>query len=353
FEHVSAELLADLDAEDAASLEDVIHGSADLHWLSCHGWLHFLQHGSLPSFLSGDINISKYVDTSIFKCVESENLERCPMLRRLILQYVSCTLEENVVEQEYHKAVEKCPWVKILYYEAANQVPKLMAEIQDLLTEKELRIHVTPEELEILRESAPPEDSVAKTSPKREIDAETIDRDVGGDQSANSEIDVNVAEPIDRDVSCDLESIPLPPSISSSDDSETDSSDDSSDSAESDDDVRNSVQQSAPDNRLIENLPQPDLSSWDDDRLSKARDTFVAKRAAKRSVDDSEQIDDSRTEYDTKSTKMAKLEETEVAKLVGDSCQDENPISDYVSAEWNKEKLKAIREQWESKRKKL
>lgn len=38
-----------------------------------------------------------------------------------------------------------------LYIDAAIYIPAELAQIQDLLIEKQLRLHVTPEELDILR----------------------------------------------------------------------------------------------------------------------------------------------------------------------------------------------------------
>lgn len=39
-----------------------------------------------------------------------------------------------------------------IYYDAAKMLPEEMGHIQDLLVEKELRIHITSEELEVLRQ---------------------------------------------------------------------------------------------------------------------------------------------------------------------------------------------------------
>ena len=38
-----------------------------------------------------------------------------------------------------------------LYVDAAKLAPKELSQVQDLIIEKELRLHVTPEELDILR----------------------------------------------------------------------------------------------------------------------------------------------------------------------------------------------------------
>jgi hypothetical protein len=38
-----------------------------------------------------------------------------------------------------------------LYIDAAKYAPQELSQVQDLIIEKELRLHVTPEELDILR----------------------------------------------------------------------------------------------------------------------------------------------------------------------------------------------------------
>lgn len=44
-----------------------------------------------------------------------------------------------------------CLCFQALYIDAAIYIPAELPQVQDLIIEKELRIHVTPEELEILR----------------------------------------------------------------------------------------------------------------------------------------------------------------------------------------------------------
>jgi hypothetical protein len=41
--------------------------------------------------------------------------------------------------------------IQALYIDAAKFIPEELPQIQDLIIEKELRLHVTPEELDILR----------------------------------------------------------------------------------------------------------------------------------------------------------------------------------------------------------
>ncbi|KAI8033131.1 nuclear exosome regulator NRDE2 [Drosophila gunungcola] len=50
-------------------------------------------------------------------------------------------------------AMDECPWDKALLMDGAQYVPQDLPYLQDVMTEKELRIYALPEELDILRES--------------------------------------------------------------------------------------------------------------------------------------------------------------------------------------------------------
>ncbi|KAL6265282.1 hypothetical protein P5V15_002062 [Pogonomyrmex californicus] len=76
----------------------------------------------------------------------------CPLLWRL---YMLLLREHNLCEKKgeeiYHESVTQCPWARSIYIDAAEVAPQLLTQIQDVIREKELRMHVTPEELDILR----------------------------------------------------------------------------------------------------------------------------------------------------------------------------------------------------------
>lgn len=79
-------------------------------------------------------------------------IRNCPLLWRLYMlllrEYSLC---EKKGEEVYHESVEQCPWARSIYIDAAEVAPQLLTQIQDVIQEKELRMHVTPEELNILR----------------------------------------------------------------------------------------------------------------------------------------------------------------------------------------------------------
>lgn len=58
---------------------------------------------------------------------------------------------EKKGEEIYHASVASCPWARCIYIDAASIAPQNLTQIQDVIREKDLRMHVTPEELDILR----------------------------------------------------------------------------------------------------------------------------------------------------------------------------------------------------------
>nr|XP_022910843.1 protein NRDE2 homolog [Onthophagus taurus]XP_022910844.1 protein NRDE2 homolog [Onthophagus taurus] len=91
--------------------------------------------------------------SSLFRDLTSSGVctRRCGLIWRLYLQFLYENYDANLCRNVYYKAVEECPWLKALYIDAAVYIPAELPQIQDLLIEKQLRLHVTPEELDILR----------------------------------------------------------------------------------------------------------------------------------------------------------------------------------------------------------
>ncbi|XP_063226950.1 nuclear exosome regulator NRDE2 [Bacillus rossius redtenbacheri] len=78
----------------------------------------------------------------------------CPLLWRLFLRFVARRGEPEACRNAFYQAVERCPWVKALYVEGLALLPAELGQVQDLLVEKELRLHILPEEVDILRKDS-------------------------------------------------------------------------------------------------------------------------------------------------------------------------------------------------------
>ncbi|KAJ8965402.1 hypothetical protein NQ314_004154 [Rhamnusium bicolor] len=115
----------------------------------------------LQEMLTDTVTGEKYdIDTNIknrmlalFKKITKPDMctRRCGLVWRLYLQFVHSYFSLNTCRDVYYSAVEECPWLKALYIDAAIYIPAELSQIQDLIIEKQLRLHVTPEELDILR----------------------------------------------------------------------------------------------------------------------------------------------------------------------------------------------------------
>ncbi|XP_012286452.1 protein NRDE2 homolog [Orussus abietinus] len=86
------------------------------------------------------------------RLAKARETQHCPLLWRL---YMLLLREHNLCEKKgeevYHESIANCPWARGIYTDAAEVAPQLLTQIQDIIREKELRMHVTPEELDILR----------------------------------------------------------------------------------------------------------------------------------------------------------------------------------------------------------
>ncbi|XP_025408410.1 protein NRDE2 homolog [Sipha flava] len=96
-------------------------------------------------------NMRNLFDYFIRNLSDITEMKKCPMFWRLYLQYIFENSQSDY-KKCYYEAVENCPWHKFLYMEAAFYLPEELSNICDILVEKELRIHITQEELLVLRE---------------------------------------------------------------------------------------------------------------------------------------------------------------------------------------------------------
>ncbi|XP_065347383.1 nuclear exosome regulator NRDE2 [Cloeon dipterum] len=85
------------------------------------------------------------------KVLSNFEFRHCPLLWQLYLRYVGFKATPETIRTVFYKALEDCPWVKALYMQGARLLPEESANIQDLVVEKELRLHIAPEELELLK----------------------------------------------------------------------------------------------------------------------------------------------------------------------------------------------------------
>ncbi|XP_056282984.1 nuclear exosome regulator NRDE2 isoform X2 [Pseudoliparis swirei] len=84
--------------------------------------------------------------------IATEMGAHCPLLWRM---YIHFLVSEGKVEKArgiFYKALQNIPWAKGLYMDAVQLFPEHLQEFVDLITEKELRLRLPLEELDILLE---------------------------------------------------------------------------------------------------------------------------------------------------------------------------------------------------------
>ncbi|XP_073683226.1 nuclear exosome regulator NRDE2 isoform X2 [Garra rufa] len=82
----------------------------------------------------------------------TEHGAHCPLLWRMYLNFMVCDGNLERGSGIFYKALQAVPWVKGLYMDAVQLFPERVQEFLDLMTEKELRLRVPMEEVDILLE---------------------------------------------------------------------------------------------------------------------------------------------------------------------------------------------------------
>ncbi|KAA0711184.1 Protein NRDE2 -like protein [Triplophysa tibetana] len=82
----------------------------------------------------------------------TEHGAHCPLLWRMYLKFMVLDGNAERGSGVFYKALQEVPWVKGLYMDAVQLFPERVQEFLDLMTEKELRLRLPMEELDILLE---------------------------------------------------------------------------------------------------------------------------------------------------------------------------------------------------------
>lgn len=96
--------------------------------------------------------LSNRVRSLFENALATEQGAHCPVLWRMYMHFL---VSDGSVERGravFYKALQDVPWAKGLYMDAVRLFPEHMQEYLDLLTEKELRLRLPMEEMDILLE---------------------------------------------------------------------------------------------------------------------------------------------------------------------------------------------------------
>ncbi|XP_029349779.1 protein NRDE2 homolog [Echeneis naucrates] len=84
--------------------------------------------------------------------IATEMGAHCPLLWRMYMHFLVSEGKVDKAKGIFYKALQSIPWVKGLYMDAVQLFPEHLQEFVDLMTEKELRVRLPLEELDILLE---------------------------------------------------------------------------------------------------------------------------------------------------------------------------------------------------------
>ncbi|KAK7103736.1 hypothetical protein V1264_018579 [Littorina saxatilis] len=94
--------------------------------------------------------------------------QHCPLLWRLYLHFEAKYGSIDRAEGIFYRALQTCPWAKVLYLDGVELfATKQFQELVDLMTEKELRVQIPLEEVELLMNSEP-QDAAAEDTLEEE-----------------------------------------------------------------------------------------------------------------------------------------------------------------------------------------
>ncbi|KAM3918405.1 nuclear exosome regulator NRDE2 [Leptodactylus fuscus] len=114
---------------------------------------------SVQSGNSGDIHtvmpetgLSNRIKTLFERGLSTEQGSRCLLLWRMYLRFMVSQGHQERSRGMFYKAIQSCPWAKVLCLDAIEYFPDQLQELVDLMTEKELRVRLPLEELDLLLE---------------------------------------------------------------------------------------------------------------------------------------------------------------------------------------------------------
>ncbi|KAI4568516.1 hypothetical protein MJT46_008314 [Ovis ammon polii x Ovis aries] len=104
-------------------------------------------HATLP-----ETGLTHRIRALFESAVRSNHGSQCPLLWRMYLSFLVSLGNKERSKGVFYKALQNCPWAKALYLDAVEYFPDEVQEVVDLMTEKELRVRLPLEELELLLE---------------------------------------------------------------------------------------------------------------------------------------------------------------------------------------------------------
>ncbi|XP_028913558.2 nuclear exosome regulator NRDE2 [Ornithorhynchus anatinus] len=103
-------------------------------------------HSTIP-----ETGLTNRIKVLFDNATQEESGTHCPLLWRMYLHFL-VSLGDKKGTGIFYRSLQSCPWAKVLYMDAVEYFPDQLQVIIDLMTEKELRVRLPLEELELLLE---------------------------------------------------------------------------------------------------------------------------------------------------------------------------------------------------------
>ncbi|XP_071962858.1 nuclear exosome regulator NRDE2-like isoform X2 [Antedon mediterranea] len=99
-----------------------------------------------------DINtgITHRIRSLFMKAVSDQATRHSVLIWRMFIQFEACRGDMKKAKSLFFRAIQCCPWAKVLYLDAVRYFPDELQNILDILMEKDLHIRVPIEEVELL-----------------------------------------------------------------------------------------------------------------------------------------------------------------------------------------------------------
>ncbi|KAM3871296.1 nuclear exosome regulator NRDE2 [Diretmus argenteus] len=107
-------------------------------------------HAALP--ILPENGLSNRIRGLFESAIATEMGAHCPLLWRMYMHFLVSEGKVDKARGIFYKALQNVPWAKGLYMDAVQLFPEHLQEFVDLMTEKELRLRLPLEELDILLE---------------------------------------------------------------------------------------------------------------------------------------------------------------------------------------------------------
>ncbi|XP_077123740.1 nuclear exosome regulator NRDE2 isoform X1 [Ranitomeya variabilis] len=99
-----------------------------------------------------ETGLSNRIQALFERGLSTEPGSQCLLLWRMYLHFTVSQAQRDRGRGLFYKAIQSCPWAKALYLDAVEYFPDRLQEIIDLMTEKDLRVRLPLEELDLLLE---------------------------------------------------------------------------------------------------------------------------------------------------------------------------------------------------------